>query len=296
MIPGLLLVDKPTGPTSHDIVGRGRRVLGTRRVGHAGTLDPLASGLLILGVERGTKLLGHLALKDKTYLATVRLGQATTTDDSQGDVVTSVDVSAVPDAAIAAGIAALTGELMQVPSSVSAIKVDGKRAYDLVRSGETVTLAARPVTVSRFELTATRRTGDVIDLDVVVDCTTGTYIRALARDLGVALGVGAHLTALRRTRIGPFDLADAVDLWPMGPDDRDAAHAAVLPAARAAELSFPVRRASADEARDLSYGRPLTPVGIPGTYAVLDSGGELLALLAEVDERAKPVLVWHSAS
>ncbi|MEO5831770.1 MAG: tRNA pseudouridine(55) synthase TruB [Nakamurella sp.] len=296
MIPGLLLVDKPTGPTSHDMVGRGRRVLGTRRVGHAGTLDPLASGLLILGVERGTKLLGHLSLADKTYLATIRLGASTTTDDSQGDVVTSADASGVTDAAIWAGVSALTGDLMQVPSSVSAIKVDGKRAYELVRAGETVTLAARPVTVSRFDILDTRRKGETIEVDVLVDCTTGTYIRALARDLGAALGVGAHLTALRRTRIGPFDIADAIDLWPMGPDDRGAAQALILPAARAAELSFPTREASADEARDLSYGRPLAAVGINGTYAVLDSDGELLALLAEVDERAKPVLVWHAAS
>ncbi len=157
MIPGLLLVDKPTGPTSHDIVGRGRRVLGTRRVGHAGTLDPLASGLLVLGVERGTKLLGHLALKDKTYLATIRLGLTTTTDDSQGDVLTSSDASSVADAAITAGVAELTGDLMQVPSSVSAIKVDGRRAYDLVRAGETVELAARPVTVSTFDILRIRR-------------------------------------------------------------------------------------------------------------------------------------------
>ncbi len=293
------MVDKPTGPTSHDIVGRGRRVLGTRRVGHAGTLDPLASGLLVLGVERGTKLLGHLALKDKTYLATIRLGEATTTDDAQGDILSSAEASGVTDDAIAAGIAALTGDLMQVPSSVSAVKVDGRRAYDLVRSGETVTLAARPVTVSRFDVLAIRR-GDIatatVDVDVMVDCTTGTYIRALARDLGVDLGVGAHLTALRRTRIGPFDLNGALDLWEMGPDDRDTAHAAILPAARAAELSFPSRRATADEARDLSYGRPLAAVGINGTYAVLDTAGELLALLAEDGERAKPVLVWHAAS
>nr|WP_276309209.1 tRNA pseudouridine(55) synthase TruB [Nakamurella deserti] len=304
-----MLVDKPTGPTSHDIVGRGRRVLGTRRVGHAGTLDPLASGLLVLGVERGTKLLGHLALKDKSYLATIRLGQATTTDDAQGDVVSSTDATAVGDDALAAGIAALTGDLMQVPSSVSAIKVDGKRAYDLVRSGATVTLAARPVTVSRFDVLAIRRGAEVgtdtgggptgtrvVDVDVMVDCTTGTYIRALARDLGTALGVGAHLTALRRTRIGPFGVGGALDLWSMGADDRDTAHAAILPAPRAAELSFPIRRASADEARDLSYGRPLAAAGINGTYAVLDTAGELLALLAEDGERAKPVLVWHAAS
>jgi tRNA pseudouridine55 synthase len=293
---GLLLVDKPTGPTSHDVVGRGRRVLGTRRVGHAGTLDPLASGLLVLGVERGTRLLGHLALRDKTYLATVRLGVATSTEDSQGEVTAVSDTSAVDEAAVRSAIEALTGDLLQVPSSVSAIKVDGRRAYELVRAGVPVELAARPVTVRVFDLLALHRDRAVLDLDVRVDCTTGTYIRALARDLGAMLGVGAHLTALRRTRIGPFDVCDAVDLWSMDADQREVAQRAVIPAAAAAAVAFPIRRATAREAVDLSYGRSLEVAGIEGTYAVVDeSGNELLALASELDGRAKPVLVWHSA-
>ncbi len=213
---GLLLVDKPTGCTSHDVVGRLRRVLGTRRVGHAGTLDPIATGLLVIAVERATKLLGHLALTDKTYLATIRVGASTTTDDAEGAVTATAAPSLIAqatEARIRAGVTALTGPILQVPSSVSAIKVDGKRAYDLVRAGEQVELAARPVTITRFDIRELRRAVDHIDLDVVVSCTTGTYIRSLARDLGDALGIGGHLTALRRTNVGPFSVEDAVDVY-----------------------------------------------------------------------------------
>jgi tRNA pseudouridine55 synthase len=312
---GLLLVDKPSGCTSHDVVGRVRRVLRTRKVGHAGTLDPMATGLLVIAVDRSTKLLGHLALTDKTYLATIRLGWATTTDDAEGEVVPVAEassVAAVTDAAIAAGIAALTGELMQVPSSVSAIKVDGKRSYDRVRAGEQVQLAARPVTVSRFEMLGPlRRTAaddgrPAIDLDVLVECATGTYIRALARDLGSGLGVGGHLTALRRTTVGPFEIAGAVDVF--GPDQPGVRGTgpvpeeltrlvaeAVIPAADAARLAFDVRTATESEQRDLSFGRSLAAVGIPGTYAILDpTGTRLLALLAESGESAKPRLVFEA--
>ncbi len=296
MRPGLLLVDKPSGPTSHDVVGRGRRVLGTRRVGHAGTLDPLASGLLILGVERATKLLGHLALKDKSYLATIRLGVATTTDDAQGEVLAEHDAGAVEQSSILAEVGLLTGDLQQVPSAVSAIKVDGRRAYDRVRSGESVELAARPVTVSRFDLLDVVRGGAVVDLRVHVECTTGTYVRALARDLGAALGVGGHLTALRRTRIGPFDVADAVDLWAMGPDDRDAADQAIIAPQDAAAAAFAVRNATEQEQLDLSFGRSLDARQMSGTYAVVsESADRLLALVTETDGRARPVLVWHAA-
>jgi tRNA pseudouridine55 synthase len=199
---GLLVVDKPGGWTSHDVVGRVRRLAHTRKVGHAGTLDPMATGVLVLGIGRATRLLGHLALTDKTYTATIRLGATTVTDDAEGEVVEVRDASEVTDAAVAGAMAALTGEIAQVPSSVSAVKVDGVRSYARVRAGEAVELAARRVTVSRFALL--ERRGD--DLDVVVDCTSGTYVRALARDLGAALGVGGHLTALRRTRVGPFGL------------------------------------------------------------------------------------------
>lgn len=317
---GLLLVDKPSGCTSHDVVGRVRAVLGTRRVGHAGTLDPMATGLLVIAVDRSTKLLGHLALTGKTYLATIRLGESSSTDDAEGELAagvaagTGADVGSVDDAAIAAGIRALTGELLQVPSSVSAIKVDGRRSYERVRAGEQIELAARPVTVSRFEQLgpARRATGvsgaAVIDLDVLVECSTGTYIRALARDLGAGLGVGGHLTALRRTTVGPFDVAGAVDVYgpegvlerggpraPIPDEQRTAVAAAILPAAEAARLAFTVRIADETEQRDLSFGRPLPAAGIYGIYAVLDpSGSRLLALLEESGELARPRLVFEA--
>ncbi|WP_396642125.1 tRNA pseudouridine(55) synthase TruB [Microbacterium sp.] len=211
--PGILLVDKPGGMTSHDVVSRARKALGTRKIGHAGTLDPLATGLLVLGVDSATRLLTYMVGLDKTYEATIRLGAATDSDDSDGEIVWRADpqvVAAVDAEAIHAHIAALTGRISQVPSTVSAIKVGGRRAYDLARAGEEVVLASREVTVSRFDVLELRRAGDVVDLDVVVDCSSGTYIRALARDLGSALGVGGHLTALRRTRVGPFEITDAV--------------------------------------------------------------------------------------
>lgn len=298
---GLLLVDKPAGCTSHDVVGRIRGILRTRKVGHAGTLDPMATGLLVIAVEKSTKLLGHLALTDKTYTATIRLGSATDTDDAEGTVTAVADPSvlaAVEDAAIAAGLRTLTGDLQQVPSTVSAIKVDGRRSYERARAGETVELAARPVTVSRFDqVGVTRREAAAIDLDVLVDCTTGTYIRALARDLGAALGVGGHLTALRRTRVGPFDVSEAVQVGaPRSPIEeplRSLVAEAVLPAAVAAAAAFATRTVDAAEQDDLSYGRDLPAAGIAGTYAAIDAAGErLLALLAERDGRACPVVVF----
>ncbi len=299
---GLLLVDKPGGCTSHDVVGRLRRVLGTRRVGHAGTLDPMATGLLVVAVERSTKLLGHLALTDKTYLATIRLGLGTTSDDADGEVVATAPpaaLAAVRNESIQAGIAALTGPLLQVPSSVSAIKVDGRRAYERVRAGEQVELAARPVTVTRFDLLgAPRRATGWIDLDVRVECTTGTYIRSLARDLGERLGVGGHLTALRRSTVGPFTVGDAIDVY--GPDrmvspELSAAVAgAVVPAAHAVRLAFPVRSVGDEDARDMRYGRPVPGVGLPGVYG-LYSGDALLALVEESGGLARPRLVWSPA-
>ncbi|HWT32259.1 MAG TPA: tRNA pseudouridine(55) synthase TruB, partial [Microbacterium sp.] len=206
---GILLVDKPGGMTSHDVVARSRRALNTKKIGHAGTLDPMATGLLILGVGPATRLLTYLVGLGKTYEATIRLGVATDSDDADGRITATADAAHVTGAQIDAGVVQLTGPISQVPSTVSAIKVDGRRAYDLARAGEDVQLKARDVVVSRFEVLA-RRPGDgVIDLDVVVDCSSGTYIRALARDLGAGLGVGGHLTALRRTRIGPFAVAEA---------------------------------------------------------------------------------------
>jgi tRNA pseudouridine55 synthase len=272
---GILLVDKPGGMTSHDVVARARRSLGTRKIGHAGTLDPMATGLLVLGVGPATRLLTYLVGLDKTYLATIRLGVATDSDDADGEVTGRTDATQVADAAIRAGIEALTGEISQVPSTVSAIKVDGRRAYDLARAGETVELKARAVTVSRFDVLASRRGDGVIDLDVVVDCSSGTYIRALARDLGAGLGVGGHLTALRRSRIGVFDIAAAAT-----PDDI-AVDALMTPTA-AAERVMPRLDVDADQARDLRHGKRLSGAGTDapaGPIAAVDPMGRLVGVL-----------------
>jgi len=320
---GLLLVDKPSGCTSHDVVGRLRKVLRTKRIGHAGTLDPMATGLLVLAVDRSTKLLGHLALTDKTYLGTIRLGQQTDTDDADGAVIATGAVGSVTDDEIRAGVAALTGPLLQVPSSVSAIKVDGRRAYDRVRAGETVELAARAVTVSRFDIVGPPRhvggeQGPFIDLDVEVDCTTGTYIRSLARDLGASLGVGGHLIRLRRTRVGPFDVRAAVDVFgvdgeppalyldgqptpPRGGPPRPPVTAsfaaaiadAVIPAAVAVRSAFPVRSVDARQAIDLAHGRTIDAVGLPGTYGAFDPAGALVALVVERGGTSRSVLGWQ---
>ncbi|WP_417508455.1 tRNA pseudouridine(55) synthase TruB [Microbacterium sp.] len=251
--PGILLVDKPGGLTSHDVVARTRRAFGTRKVGHAGTLDPMATGLLVIGIEGATRLLTYIVGAAKTYHATIRLGQSTTTDDAEGEITARASddlVQGVTGEQIAQGIAVLTGEIDQVPSAVSAIKVDGRRAYDRVRAGEEVALKSRAVIVSRFDVLAERRDAGAIDLDVVVDCSSGTYIRALARDLGESLGVGGHLTALRRTHVGPFDVSDAVSI-----DALDEA-STLTPSAAAVQVMqrFDV---SADEARDLRHGKRL---------------------------------------
>ncbi|GAA1934504.1 tRNA pseudouridine(55) synthase TruB [Microbacterium aoyamense] len=273
-VTGIALVDKPGGITSHDVVARARRAFGTRKIGHAGTLDPMATGLLVLGVEGATRLLTFIVGLDKTYEATIRLGVATDSDDADGEMTTTMDASALADEQIRTAIKPLTGRISQVPSTVSAIKVNGKRAYDLARAGEQVELAAREVTVSRFDVLAIERSESVIDLDVVVDCSSGTYIRALARDLGAALGVGGHLTALRRTRIGPFgvDGASSVD---------GLAEAAVLsPAVVAADVlgRFDV---TADEARDLRHGKRLVGAAarLEAGRAAIDPDGALVGIV-----------------
>ncbi|WES65907.1 tRNA pseudouridine(55) synthase TruB [Microbacter sp. GSS18] len=275
--PGILLVDKPQGLTSHDVVARARRALGTRKIGHAGTLDPMATGLLILGVEGATRLLTFIVGLDKTYEATIRLGVSTDSDDADGEVTSTADASGVGADDIRDAIAPLTGRISQVPSTVSAIKVGGKRAYALARAGEDVELAAREVTVSRFDVLRERRGDGTIDLDVVVDCSSGTYIRALARDLGAALGVGGHLTALRRTRIGPF----AVDGAP-GPDDL-----AGTPLRSPAEVAAAVLGrlvVTADEARDLRHGKRLPGAAARiapsrGPVAAIDPHGALIGVV-----------------
>jgi tRNA pseudouridine55 synthase len=270
---GILLIDKPGGMTSHDVVGRVRRALGTRKVGHAGTLDPMATGLLLLGVGSSTRLLTYLVGLDKEYTATIRLGAATDTDDAEGQVIRTVDASGVTRTAIDGAIDALRGELSQIPSTYSAIKVAGRRSYDRARAGEDVVLTPRQVTISRFDVISERREGQAIELDVVVACTSGTYIRALARDLGSALGVGGHLTALRRQSIGPFQVADAVQVA----DEYELARAqfsAALraPAAIAREL-FPVAELDESQATDLAHGKRVD-VAMPDApvVAALEAG------------------------
>lgn len=272
--------------TSHDVVSRVRRLAGTRKVGHAGTLDPMATGVLVLGINRATRLLGHLTLTDKGYDATIRLGASTVTDDADGEVTATADASGVTDAAIRAGVAALTGQIEQVPSAVSAIKVGGERAYKKVRAGDDVQLAARPVTVSAFDVLATRRDGETVDVDVHVECSSGTYVRALARDLGASLGVGGHLTMLRRTRVGPYDLDQAHTL------DALAESFTLLPIAEAARAAFPACELDADQAKAVSHGGWLPATGADGPVAVFGPDGTFLALMADEGSRAKPVAVF----
>jgi len=286
-VPGLVVVDKPGGMTSHDVVGRLRRILQTRKIGHAGTLDPMATGVLVCGVGRATKLLGHLALDTKSYTATIRLGATTTTDDVEGDIVETADARGVSDTAIDAGIVALTGKIQQVPSSVSAIKVDGQRAYARVRAGEEVVLPARPVTVSEFTLVARHGT----DLEVVVACSSGTYVRALARDLGAGLGVGGHLIALRRTRVGPFDLGHARTLEELEADPRLS-----LPLDRAVDTAFARHDLNDVAATDVSHGKRLAPFGTAGVYGVFGPDGHVVALMHDEGGQARPVVVLAPAT
>ncbi|MCH8613335.1 tRNA pseudouridine(55) synthase TruB [Arsenicicoccus dermatophilus] len=313
---GLLVVDKPAGVTSHDVVAQVRRLAGTRKVGHAGTLDPMATGVLLLGLGRGTKLLTFLVGCDKTYDATIRLGQATVTDDAEGEVVSSSPVAELTPEIVSAAVARLTGEIQQVPSAVSAIKVDGQRSYARVRAGETVELPARPVTVSRFEIHDQRVAGEVAyDLDVSVDVSSGTYVRALARDLGASLGVGGHLTALRRTRVGGYDLTRALVPAPVLLE-HDAALARVresdpevrrlprellpplplLDLATAARAQFPVHELTDDEVRAVGHGQrvPSALVGTP-VVAAFAPDGRLVAILDETRAQARSHVVLAPA-
>lgn len=283
---GVALVDKPQGWTSHQVVGRCRRLFGTRKVGHAGTLDPMATGLLIIGVNRATRLLGHLAGRDKTYLATIRLGQSSTTDDAEGELSEVTAASDVAPEQVEEAMAGLRGTIDQVPSSVSAIKVDGRRAYALVRAGEQVELKSRRVEVSRFEVTESRRAGECLDLDVVVDCSSGTYIRALARDLGRTLGVGGHLTMLRRTRIGGFHLPDPA------PDLETDAAPPLLTMGEVARSCFPTLQIDQAETIALRHGQRVRHL-VEASTAALGPDGDLIALLEPDREPgwAKPFAV-----
>lgn len=281
--PGLVVVDKDPGMTSHDVVSRVRRLAGTRKVGHAGTLDPMATGVLVLGVDRATRLLGHLMLTEKAYDATIRLGVATTTDDAEGEVVSTHALDGVREDVVRTELARFVGDIEQVPTTVSAIKVDGKRAYARVRDGEQVELKARPVTIHELVVHEV----DLPDVRISVRCSSGTYIRAIARDLGAALGVGGHLTALRRTAVGSFDLAVARTLEQLSADF------AVLPIADAARASFPAVDLDDEQAGHVRFGRALDLV-LPaaGLHAVFAPDGEFLALYEQRDERARPVAVF----
>jgi tRNA pseudouridine55 synthase len=295
---GILFVDKPAGITSHGVVSRVRKIVGTRKVGHAGTLDPMATGLLTLGINSSTRLLTFLVGLDKEYLATIRLGESTDTDDAEGATIATADPSslaAVTEERIRAAVAPLTGRISQVPSSVSAIRVDGRHAYERARAGETVVLKPREVTVAAFDLLAVRAAPGSIDVDVRVECSSGTYIRALARDLGCALGVFGHLTALRRSRVGPFSVTDATPL-----DALDADHDLIDPSTVAARL-FPTVRLDADQVLGLSQGKRLpgfdgAEYGLPGSdadrgpVAALSPDGRLVGLIGVSAGVAKPIV------
>ena len=291
---GLVVVDKPAGWTSHQVVGRCRRLLGTKKVGHAGTLDPMATGVLLVGVNRATRLLGHLAGHDKTYTATIRLGQSTVTDDAEGEVIEAAGAAGISEADVRAAIPAFVGRISQVPSSVSAIKVAGKRAYAMVRAGEEVELKPREVTVTRFDVREVRPATEplietaVLDVDAEVDCSSGTYIRALARDLGRALDCGGHLTALRRTRVGGFDLAlVGLDAAGLAGD----ACPELIGLAEVARRAFPVVEVTPAQATDVGFGRSLD-LPVPADPTALLAGEQLLALYRPAGAgRSAPVAV-----
>lgn len=290
---GLVVVDKPAGWTSHDVVARVRRLAGTRKAGHAGTLDPMATGVLVLGVNRATRLLTYLVGAGKTYTATIRLGVTTVTDDAEGDVVARSDASGVTGAAVRAGARDLTGELKQVPSSVSAVKIGGRRAYARVRAGEGVELAARVVTVTRFATGLVRPGEDagvpVADVDATVECSSGTYVRALARDLGRSLGVGGHLTVLRRTRVGPYGIDVARTLEQLESSFE------LLDLATCARAVFPARELSGEEARRLAHGQRLKAAGLgERPVAAFGPDGSLVAIVTETGPTTRPLLVLPS--
>jgi tRNA pseudouridine55 synthase len=290
---GLVIVDKPGGWTSHDVVAKIRKLVGTKRVGHAGTLDPMATGVLVIGVEKATRLLGYLALTEKEYAATIRLGQTTNTDDADGVIIGHVPVPDIDEAKLRRAIAALTGQISQVPPGVSAIKVGGQRAYKLARAGETPELAARTVTVREFAVDAMRPAGDLLDVDVHVTCSSGTYIRALARDLGRALGVGGHLTALRRTRVGPYLAGQAHTLDELARRAGEAGGVEVLPLAAAAAAAFPRRDLTDAQARALGHGARL-PASATGEspVAAFAPDGSLVALLTDEEGQARSLAVF----
>ena len=299
MASGLVLIDKPKGWTSHDVVAKLRGIAGTRRVGHAGTLDPMATGLLLIGINSATKLLTYLVGASKTYEATIRLGASTITDDAEGDIVDVAGaeaVRAITAEQIESALESLRGEIMQVPSSVSAIKVDGERAYAKVRGGDEVKLAPRPVVVSRFEITAPARiiedgAATYFDFDAIIECSSGTYIRALARDLGSKLNVGGHLTALRRTKINNYSVEDAQSLDGLTRDSLS-----VAPMFDAVKSEFPIRSLSNQEVIDLRHGKRIAANGVTGPVIAAVVETSVVAMLESVGEQLKSLVVFASDS
>ena len=291
MQDGFLVVDKAAGMTSHDVVAIGRRALNTRKVGHAGTLDPMATGVLVLGFNNGTRLLQYITDGDKSYSATIVLGVSTTTDDHEGDVIATTDAGSVDEADIKRVLGAMVGEIMQRPTNVSAIKVDGKKAYDRARSGEEFELPARKVTISQLDILDIRHEGLTTEIDVEVTCSAGTYIRAIARDLGFELGVGGHLSVLRRSRVAGFTLNGATPI-----DQLKSGEFSTLDLADVARTTFPVRELELNEVNELSFGRPLAPNAGEEIFAALSPDNRLIALLKNSIDKAKPVAVFAAAN
>jgi tRNA pseudouridine55 synthase len=291
MTDGFLVVDKAPAMTSHDVVAVARKALGTRKVGHAGTLDPMATGVLVLGFGNGTRLLQYITDGDKSYQATVVLGAATVTDDREGELISEADASGVSDQEIHNGLAKMVGEIQQRPSSVSAIKVGGERAYDRVRAGEVFELAARTITISSLSVLEIRRTGSRIEIDIDVTCSAGTFIRAIARDLGSDLQVGGHLSALRRTRVAVFPISQAISF-----EELKAQNFAPLEVADVARATFQVRELGLDEVQELSFGRPLITNQSDEIFAALSPDNRLIALLKNESGKAKPIAVFAAAN
>ena len=291
MSDGFLVVDKAGGMTSHDVVAVGRKALGTRKVGHAGTLDPMATGILVLGFGNGTRLLQYITDGDKSYVATVVLGASTVTDDKEGELLVSTDASKVNDADIEKVLKAMIGTIAQRPSSVSAVKVGGERAYDRVRAGERFELEARQVTITQLDIVAIRHLELTTEVDIEVTCSAGTFIRAIARDLGDELKVGGHLSSLRRTRVAGFTEIDAVSF-----DDLKAQKFIPLNLAEVARTTFIPRELSLDEVQELSFGRPLSENGDTVIHAAMSPDNRLIALLKDEGGKAKPVAVFAAAN
>jgi tRNA pseudouridine55 synthase len=291
MSDGFLIVDKAPGMTSHDVVAIGRRALNTRKVGHAGTLDPMATGVLVLGFNNGTRLLQYITDGDKSYTATIVLGASTTTDDHEGEITATTNASQVGDEEIKRILGTMVGEIMQRPTNVSAIKVDGKRAYDRARSGEEFELPARKVTISQLDILDIRHKEATTLVDIAVTCSAGTYIRAIARDLGAELKVGGHLNVLRRTRVAGFTLDQAI-----GVDQLKGGNFTTLDLADVARATFAVRELAEDEVEELSFGRPVSANSSDEIFAALSPDNRLIALLKNSIDKAKPVAVFAAAN